>query len=120
MIADPSVSVPAPATPITVWVTDRALDPDGGIAEMQVDDPGNDKEWLVVRRYRPARGIRLAGEDTLIFRPCDWHRTKDAAIARAKRMRATRIRETGKELAMLRTLTFDRIEIETSEEAAHD
>lgn len=38
---------------------------------------------------------------------CDWHRTKEAAIARAKEMQLGKIASLEKQIAKLQTMKFD-------------
>lgn len=79
---------------ITVWVTEHALTE--GITTLEVDDPGAET-WLVAD---------LPDGRKLVLRPYEWHRTEEAARARAKRMRAKRIADIKRELESLKAMEF--------------
>lgn len=80
-----------------VWVTKYALT----IGIMELDAEATSQSGrLAVRRSRNSYPQYYYGEGK------EWHRSKDAAIARANTMRAAKIKSVKKQLERLEALEF--------------
>ena len=81
----------------TVWITKYALN--SGISEEQGEIARASPSMVVVRRKQGLDGY-FHGEGR------EWHRTKEAALARAEEMRKAKIVNHEKAIAKLKKLTF--------------
>jgi hypothetical protein len=96
---------PPPAAPsrpdapaITIWLTRQALT--NGIQEYRTEDPGP-VDHLTVALREDANTTHF-----IPYGPGEWHRTREAAVARAERMRAERIAELKREIEKLEAKEF--------------
>lgn len=81
---------------ITVWITKYALTT--GIMTEQVEDPAQD--------YSPNMVCAKAIGLSAYFHGKDWHRTREAAVARAEEMRKTKLVSLRMQIAKLENKTF--------------
>jgi len=84
-------------TRFTAWVTKYALTE--GIMKMQVQDCFDTS---------PAMVEKING-GSQYYHGKDWHRTPEAAVARAKEMRAAKLKSIDKNRAKIAALDFDKV-----------
>lgn len=83
-------------TKFRAWITKYALT--SGIQEIEAEDCF-DISPTMIADHKTATHVFYHGRD--------WHRTRDAALARAREMRDAKINNLQKQIAKLKTMTFE-------------